>query len=133
MQVYERYVRLLEAKQTISYVPPRNIQEYAVTMEELLEAEDRVKEISLYLWLSYRFSDSFVDVESARSTRTLLNRFIENSLKQSHFVPRCRECSKPLPYNSEFAICQSCFRSVITSYSIHYTKLYDNKRPCLVR
>jgi len=110
MQVYERYVRLLEAKQTISYVPPRNIQEYAVTMEELLEAEDRVKEISLYLWLSYRFSDSFVDVESARSTRTLLNRFIENSLKQSHFVPRCRECSKPLPYNSEFAICQSCFR-----------------------
>jgi ATP-dependent RNA helicase SUPV3L1/SUV3 len=110
MQAYERYIRLLEKKQIVTYLPPEKINDYAQSMEELLEAEDRVKEISLYLWLSYRFEDYFLDIEKARQTRGELNRFIENSLKESHFVPRCRECSKPLPLNSTFAICQSCFR-----------------------
>jgi ATP-dependent RNA helicase SUPV3L1/SUV3 len=110
MATYERYVQLLEKKESVTYVIPRYDEAYAQNMEALLLAEDHVKEISLYLWLSYRFSDYFLDVEKARATRGVINRFIENSLKQSHFVPRCRECSKPLPQGSQFAICQSCFR-----------------------
>jgi ATP-dependent RNA helicase SUPV3L1/SUV3 len=83
-------------------------------MEELQEAEDRIKEISLYLWLSYRMAEFFVDAEKARMFRGELNRFIENSLQQSHFVPRCKTCGKPLAPNSEFAICESCFRHLRT-------------------
>ncbi|MCK9371941.1 MAG: helicase [Sulfuricurvum sp.] len=110
MGAFERYVHALEQKKPIAYIPPKHLGTYAHTSEELQDAEDRIKEISLYLWLSYRLGEYFVDAEKARSFRGELNRFIENSLKQSHFVPRCRTCSKPLPPQSEFNICQSCFR-----------------------
>lgn len=110
MGAFERYVHALEQKKPIAYIPPKHLGTYAQTSEELQDAEDRIKEISLYLWLSYRLGEFFVDAEKARSFRGELNRFIENSLKQSHFIPRCRTCSKPLPPQSEFNICQSCFR-----------------------
>lgn len=112
MAAFERYVRALEQKKPIAYIPPRHLGSHAFTMEELQEAEDRIKEISLYLWLSYRLGDYFIDAEKARSFRGELNRFIENSLQQSHFVPRCKTCGKPLPPQSEFSICQSCFHNL---------------------
>jgi ATP-dependent RNA helicase SUPV3L1/SUV3 len=107
---YERFIRTLAQAKPIAYLPPEHLGEYALTTDELLEAEDRVKEISLYLWLAYRFADYFIDTEKAREWRGILNRFIEASLKKSEFVPRCRQCTKPLPLNSEYSICQSCFR-----------------------
>ncbi|MBN2896683.1 MAG: helicase [Campylobacterales bacterium] len=112
MAAFERYCALLESQKSVAYLPPKGLGEHADTMEALLEAEDYVKEISLYLWLAYRFSEAFIDAEAAKNARAMLNRYIENSLKQSHFVPRCRSCSKPLPYNSEFSICQTCFRKL---------------------
>jgi ATP-dependent RNA helicase SUPV3L1/SUV3 len=109
---FERYLHALEQGKPIAYIPPGNLGSYALSMEELLEAEDYVKEISLYLWLSYRFSDYFIDAQKARDNRVTLNNFIENSLKQSHFVPRCRQCTKALPLESKFQICQSCFKKM---------------------
>jgi ATP-dependent RNA helicase SUPV3L1/SUV3 len=109
---YERYLRSLEQGRPIAYIPPGNLGSHAQSMDELLEAEDYVKEISLYLWLSYRFADYFIDTERAKQNRVTLNNFIENSLKQSHFVPRCRQCTKALPLDSKFQICQSCFKKL---------------------
>ncbi len=112
MGAFERYVRALEQKKPIAYIPPRHLGSHAFTMDELLDAEDRIKEISLYLWLSYRLGEYFIDAEKARSFRGELNRYIENSLQQSHFVPRCKTCGKPLPSAYEFSICQSCFNKL---------------------
>ncbi len=112
MAAFERYVKALEQGKPIAYVAPAHLGAYALTMEELQDAEDRIKEISLYLWLSYRLSEYFIDSEKARSFRGDLNRFIENSLKQSHFTPRCKTCTKPLAPGSEFSICQSCFNAL---------------------
>ncbi|HEX5622860.1 MAG TPA: helicase-related protein [Sulfuricurvum sp.] len=112
MAAFERYVRALEQRKPIAFIAPQHLGAYALTMDELQEAEDRIKEISLYLWLSYRLEEYFIDAEKARSFRGELNRFIENSLKQSHFVPRCKTCSKPLAPGSEFSICQSCFNNL---------------------
>lgn len=112
MGAYERYVKALAQAKPIAYIPPRHGGTHAQTSEELQEAEDQIKEISLYLWLSYRLGEFFVDNEKARSYRGELNRFIENSLKQSHFVPRCKTCGKPLAPNAEFSICQSCFHNL---------------------
>jgi len=109
MGAYERYVRALAQAKPIAYIPPRTLGVFAQTTEELQDAEDQIKEISLYLWLSYRLGEFFVDSEKARNFRGELNRFIENSLKQSQFVQRCKTCSKPLAIGSEFSICQSCF------------------------
>jgi ATP-dependent RNA helicase SUPV3L1/SUV3 len=112
MAAFERYVKALEQGKPIAYVAPSHLGAYALTMEELQNAEDRIKEISLYLWLSYRLGEYFIDSDKARSFRGDLNRFIENSLKQSHFTPRCKTCTKPLAPGSEFSICQSCFNAL---------------------
>jgi ATP-dependent RNA helicase SUPV3L1/SUV3 len=112
---FESYVLSLEHKKPIHYNPPALTGSFAQTTDELLRAEDMVKEISLYLWLSYRFKDYFLDVQKAKQHRVVLNKFIEESLQQSHFVPRCRLCSSPIPRNSKYTICQSCFRK-------HYVK-----------
>ncbi len=109
---YERYLHALEKGTLIPYLPPEHLGEYALTTDELLQVEDRVKEISLYLWLSYRFEDHFVDADKARQYRGVLNRFIESSLKQSHFVPRCSQCTQTLPFNSKYSICQNCFHKL---------------------
>jgi len=135
MAAFERYVRSLAQAKPIAYIPPRHLGSHAQTTEELQEAEDQIKEISLYLWLSYRLGEFFVDSEKARSYRGELNRFIENSLKQSHFVPRCKTCGKPLALGSEFSICQSCFhnlnrakRGVITSVNPNNHTQRDSRK-----
>ena len=112
LEKFESYVALMGADKVVKYNPPRLLNSYASTMQELQDVEDWVKEISLYLWLSYRFKESYIDEKEARAYRNTLNTFIENSLKKSYFVPRCRTCTKPLPMNSEHAICNSCYRKL---------------------
>lgn len=108
--MFESYLRALEKSVPISYAMPKLTGSYALTTDELLRAEDMVKEISLYLWLSYRFGDYFVDTDRARASRGILNKYIENSLTQSSLASKCRMCAKPLPLNSPYGICQSCFK-----------------------
>ncbi len=126
---YERYLHLLEKDEFIPYLPPANLGSFANSTDELLEAEDYVKEISLYLWLSYRFEEYFFDAEKAKQTRVKLNNFIENSLKQSHFVPRCRQCTKPLPLDTKYSICQSCFKKLNMEKRIADRKSGAAERP----
>ena len=114
ISAYESYIVALQNKVPARYTPPVLVGEYAQTTDELLRAEDMVKEISLYLWLSYRFNDYFIDSQKARISRGVLNKFIEESLQQSHFVQRCRICNAPLPVNSKYNICQSCFKKNYT-------------------
>ena len=121
LATFEGYVSSLEKKMPVSYTPPSLVGSYAQTTEELLRAEDMVKEISLYLWLSYRFKDYFLDTRKAIHSRGVLNSFIENSLQQSHFVAKCKLCNAPLPKNSKYAICQSCFKKHYT-HKKHYRR-----------
>ena len=107
---YESYIQALENKIPVKYKTPSLMGDYAQTTDELLRAEDMVKEISLYLWLSYRFNEYFIDVERARNTRGIINRYIEESLQQGQLAARCRICQVPLPINSKYTICQSCFK-----------------------
>ena len=69
-----------------------------------------IKKISLYLWLSYRFEDYFIDKKKARTTRGILNSYIEKTLQQASFVRSCRMCDTLLPKNYKHNICQKCFR-----------------------
>jgi len=107
--VFHRYIRQLEAKQSVKYIPPRDLPKYAQTNEMMLNAEDRVREISLYLWLSFKFPDFFPDTQKAIEARTRLNSFIESSLKQGNFVKQCNRCGKVLDFTYRFSICDSCF------------------------
>ena len=114
IEAYESYIHALEQKQSVHYVPPMLVDDHARTTDELLRAEDMVKEISLYLWLSYRFGDYFVDESKARQYRGVLNKFIEKTLHQAQLAQMCKMCGVPLPLNTKYAICQTCFKKNYT-------------------
>ena len=106
--VFHRYVRQIEAGEQVRYIPPRDLPKFAQTNDMLLNAEDRVREISLYLWLSFKFPDLFPDTQKALEARARLNSFIENSLRQGHFTKQCRRCGKVLDLSYRFSICDAC-------------------------
>jgi len=107
--VFHRYIKQIEAGLTVEYIPPRDLPKYAQTNEQMLNAEDRVREISLYLWLSFKFGELFPQVERALQARVRLNSFIEASLKQGNFVKKCNRCGKSLDFTYRFSVCDSCF------------------------
>ncbi len=109
--VFHRYIKQIEAGGKVLYIPPRDLPAFAQTNDMLLNAEDRVREISLYLWLSFKFPDIFQDVEKALQARIRLNSYIENSLRQGHFTKQCRKCGKILDFSYRFSICDSCHTS----------------------
>ena len=114
VSAFERYAHALEHKELIEYRVTKLHGKHAITTEDLLRAEDMVKEISLYLWLNYRFDEYFVDEAKARQNRGVINKYIELSLEQPHFVQTCRMCGVPLPANSKHNICNKCFRKNYT-------------------
>ena len=118
---FEGYIKALEGNKPVVYTPPVLMGSYAQTADELLRAEDMVKEISLYLWLSYRFDEYFVDEHKARISRGVLNKYIEETLQQSQLAHRCKMCATILPLNSKYNICQSCFKK-------NYTRDYNKRR-----
>lgn len=115
---YESYLGALEKKIPVPYTMPILTSSHAQTTDDLLRAEDMVKEISLYLWLSYRFGDYFIDINRARAARGVLNKFIENSLQQNQLAQKCRMCNAPLPPNSPYGICQACFKKNYTGRGV---------------
>ncbi|MBU1668968.1 helicase [bacterium] len=107
--VFHRYIKQLEIGSKVEYIPPRDLPKYAQTNEMMLNAEDRVREISLYLWLSFKFEKLFPHTKQALVARVRLNNFIEASLKQGNFVKKCSRCGKSLDFTYRFSICDSCF------------------------
>ena len=107
--VFHRYIKQIEAGSTVEYIPPRDLPKFAQTNEMMLNAEDRVREISLYLWLSFKFVELFPQVEKALQARVRLNNFIEASLKQANFIKKCSRCGTSLDFTYRFSICDSCF------------------------
>jgi ATP-dependent RNA helicase SUPV3L1/SUV3 len=106
---FHRYIKQIEAGQEVAYIPPRDLPKFAQTNEMMLNAEDRVREISLYLWLSFKFEELFQETQKAIDARVRLNNYIEASLKQGNFVKKCTRCSKSLDFTYRFSICDSCF------------------------
>ncbi len=108
--VFHRYLIALERDEPIPFAIPEDLPPTAQTSDMLFDAEERVKEVSLYLWLSYRFPEAFVDTQNALRAREILNSFIERSLRKGVFARACKRCAKPLPPNFRFGICQECYR-----------------------
>ena len=121
VSAYEGYIHALEKGESVFYNPPNLVGSFAATTDDLLRAEDMVKDISLYLWLSYRFEEQFVDEKKARQSRGVINKYIEESLHQSQLAQRCKLCGVPLPLNSKYNICQNCFKK-------NYTHSRGNRR-----
>jgi ATP-dependent RNA helicase SUPV3L1/SUV3 len=80
---YKKYVDAILNHKVTKYKPSSKITGIANTQLELLQAEDEVKKISLYLWLSYKFPALFPDKQKAEQYRIEINNFCENSLKSN--------------------------------------------------
>ncbi len=78
---YFFYVNSILSNKRCEYRLSINIKTLAKTELDLLKAEDEVKKISLYLWLSYKLPEIFYDVEKAYKYRILVNQYCEDSLK----------------------------------------------------
>ncbi|KIM09301.1 MAG: hypothetical protein KU28_01325 [Sulfurovum sp. PC08-66] len=109
LESFENYIKHYVNTKRVPYFALENLPQYADTQERLKEVEDKIKEISLYLWLAYRYKEAFFDKERALANRQQLNAFIEISLQKGAFIKRCRVCGKALPMEYEYAICQGCF------------------------
>ena len=114
--IFRSYLDKLESGSVVNYNPPKDLPKYAKSNQELLKAEDRVREITLYLWLSFKFPESFPDTTLALKTRGRLNGFIEESLKRGNFVRRCNRCNKILDFRNSFSLCDSCFYKMVRGY-----------------
>ena len=106
---FHEYILSIEKDKKITYHKIKGLPPHANSPSMLLKVEDRVKEISLYLWLSFKFPNLFTDVQKVKQARGELNRFIENSLKFSQFVKRCKRCNKVIDFNFRYKICDHCF------------------------
>ena len=81
VKAYKRYIVSLEKNELVRYEMPEMKNSVADSLADLLHIEDTVKEISLYLWLCYRYDEYFVDSDKAKQARWVLNNYIENSLQ----------------------------------------------------
>jgi len=115
-KVFHRYLKLLEKNLKVDYLPPTILPHIAKSYNALLNAEDRVKEVSLYLWLSYKFKDYFLDTELAKKARVELNGYIERTLKLSNFTKVCKKCGKELDLTYRFMICDNCYNKSKNRY-----------------
>jgi len=78
---YFRYINAVLNNKPYKYISLINTNKKAKSSDDLLKAEDEVKKTSLYLWLSYKLPDIFVDVDYANSMRVKVNKYCEDSLK----------------------------------------------------
>jgi len=81
ISAFNSYIAAIIKKKVVHYKPSITLSKKVVTQKDLLLVEDEVKKISLYLWLSYKFPQLFVDSDKAHILRSHFNGFIENSLK----------------------------------------------------
>jgi len=80
---YIKYVNAVLHHEVVRFRVSTKTSGIAKTERELLTAEDEVKKISLYLWLSYKLPELFPDKTKAEQIRAELNFFCENSLKSN--------------------------------------------------
>jgi ATP-dependent RNA helicase SUPV3L1/SUV3 len=77
---FHTYIKALENDTSIAFHCELNRFKHIKNEYDLLMAEDIIKDITLYSWLSFKF-DNFNEVQKAKEYRYKLNSYIGNSLK----------------------------------------------------
>ncbi len=77
------YVKSIIKEERVPYKCSIDTNKVAKTELDLLKAEDEVKKISLYLWLSYKLPNLFFDAKNAELARVRVNLYCELSLQSN--------------------------------------------------
>ncbi len=86
---------------------------------DLEATEHAIACADIYLWLSQReeFNAAAPDADEVREQRYLWSMSIDAALmKQLDTRARCQQCSRPLPVNHRYKICDSCYRRRAANY-----------------
>jgi ATP-dependent RNA helicase SUPV3L1/SUV3 len=75
----------------------------------LNHAENCVKSLTVYHWLSRKKTKSFPDIERCEDFREQINVFIENSLKKKGLHKKCGDCGAKLQMAHKHKLCNNCF------------------------
>lgn len=81
-RAYFFYVNAVVDGTIVAYRPSIKLHKKVRSEKELLEAEDEVKKISLYLWIAYKLPELFPDSEGAEQSRGVVNHYCQNALKE---------------------------------------------------
>jgi ATP-dependent RNA helicase SUPV3L1/SUV3 len=111
LRALRRWLKLFAAKQEIrldNVIPIKWTTTTAEDQDDLYLAEQEVKLLTAYAWLSYRFSEHFTEIEACEVQRRMLNDFIERTLRKTGLARRCSSCRGPLPPLHPFSICDKC-------------------------
>jgi len=79
-QAYFTYINSIVKNKICTYESFVNINKKPKKQQDLLYAEDEVKKISLYLWLSYKMPEIFIDETKAQQSRIKVNQYCQKSL-----------------------------------------------------
>jgi ATP-dependent RNA helicase SUPV3L1/SUV3 len=85
-RAYFHYINAILNGNIVKYKPSITISKTARSEKELLQAEDEVKKISLYLWIAYKLPELFPDGDIAEAARNRVNHFCQNSLKSKKLI-----------------------------------------------
>jgi ATP-dependent RNA helicase SUPV3L1/SUV3 len=96
---YKKYVNAILTHTVMKYKLSTKVRGIAKTQLELLQAEDEVKKISLYLWLAYKQPTLFPDKQKAELLRVKINNFCENSLKSNKTLKLIKNRNHNKSYN----------------------------------
>lgn len=106
MESFTKYLDLLEKDREINFEKIK-IKKDNYTLDDLLLVEDKIKELSLYLWLSFKFNN-FKYVKEAREYKDILNEYMQKLFKFEKFTKRCKRCNKRMSLTYKFSICERC-------------------------
>jgi ATP-dependent RNA helicase SUPV3L1/SUV3 len=82
IQKYHSYIKAIERNRPIYYEYDEYLLKGKHNHKNLLLIEDVIKDITLYLWLSFKF-EHFIDVNRATNIRGELNKLVKKSLKKA--------------------------------------------------
>jgi len=85
------YIKAIIKEERVPYRCSINTAKIAKSELELLKAEDEVKKISLYLWLSYKMPEIFYDTKEAELARIRVNNYCELSLRSNSLLKSKRK------------------------------------------
>ncbi len=83
----------------------------AYESDEIDYLETSIKCVELYQWLSRHFNNKYFDYDQNELMENKTKAIEKlNSLLSEKIVPTCNSCGVKLPENTQFAICEACFR-----------------------
>lgn len=85
-RAYFHYINAILKGKIVKYKLSITLSKKARSEKEMLQAEDEVKKISLYLWIAYKLPELFPDAEVAEAARAKVNHYCQNSLKSKKLI-----------------------------------------------